>query len=241
MKRGITLLILLLFIQSYGQDVFSTDWMLTELYIDGVSYSPPSNSEVPQVIASFSIDNPDYFESGVCNAMYAVVIVEENPETLTFPDGMLITLIDCNDPDNAIFEGLYWYSFFESYINDPFSYSIAIIDGGGTYPDGLALSITNSNGDSAYYLDTILSVSDNSLSEITLFPNPVEDAFQLNSTLISDNLSLSIYDVTGKKVFIQYGYQIENSVDIQNLKSGIYFVSIIDEGGNTSVKRLIKN
>jgi len=96
MNRGITLLLLLLFIQSYGQDIFTTDWMLTDLYIDGVIYNPPSNSEVPYVVASFTIDNPD---------------------------------------------------FFESYINDPFSYSISIIDGGSTYPDGLALSITNSNGD----------------------------------------------------------------------------------------------
>jgi hypothetical protein len=225
--------------QSYSQDIFTTDWVLTDLYINGVNYDPPSNSEVSEVTASFTVDNPDYFESGVCNVMFADVIVEENPNILSFPNGMFITLSECNFSDNTAFESLYYFDFFESHINDPFSYEIGIIDGEGTYPDGLFLSITNSNGDAAYYLDTILSVSDVDLSKIKLFPNPTQDYFTVSSTTEND-FSITIYDISGKEALSQSKFQNNSSVNIQNLKSGIYFISVLDESGNVSVKRIIK-
>ncbi len=46
--------------------------------------------------------------------------------------------------------------------------------------------------------------------------------------------------MNGKKVVQTANYVNGESININQLKTGIYFVSLTDENGNNSVKKLVK-
>jgi len=68
---------------------------------------------------------------------------------------------------------------------------------------------------------------------MNLFPNPAVD--QLNVTL-SSNAEIVIYNIMGQKVMSQEGHAGANSINVNNLSSGVYFVN----AGNDTQKFIVK-
>ncbi len=112
----------------------------------------------------------------------------------------------------------------------------------------------NSRGGLNYFsealLDTsvLLSVKDelplrNNIS-VNVFPNPShsEIFFQIKSDKQDNNWNFSLFDITGR--ILQHSENIsantKHSVSIQNLQSGIYFLSFTDTEGNRITKRIVK-
>jgi hypothetical protein len=103
------------------------------------------------------------------------------------------------------------------------------------------------NSDTFAYLDQIqildanpLSISDFELeNSISLYPNPAQSTFKLetrNNIIIKE---VSLYSVLGNK--IQDNIIISNNeCDISNLSTGLYIVKIIDENGVVATKKLFK-
>ena len=81
-----------------------------------------------------------------------------------------------------------------------------------------------------------LSVNSNQLLNFSIHPNPVKDilSIKINTT---GSVSIDIYDMLGKSVLTTN--KIDNSVDISELKSGIYLVKITTNDGSIT-KRIIK-
>ena len=115
----------------------------------------------------------------------------------------------------------------------------------GTYTALLEGSDPTGNTDSMSVIITIidgLGFSDHSISNFSMYPNPVTDIVTVEA---GDGLllhQLKIYDLTGKRIIDNV---LEQSapliqIDIANLNTGTYFVEISDEFGNSAVKRLIK-
>ncbi len=81
-----------------------------------------------------------------------------------------------------------------------------------------------------------LGTPESSKTTVTLYPNPTNGLINVAS---EDNIrSIAIADVTGKLV-----RNIENpnqQIDLSELKTGIYFATILSEKGKT-VKKIIKN
>ncbi|MCB4808620.1 T9SS type A sorting domain-containing protein [Tamlana sp. 62-3] len=99
-----------------------------------------------------------------------------------------------------------------------------------TYTDGF--SRYTYNYDSSITLGTTQFEAKNDLS---IYPNPATKTITINNTL--DNISeIEIYNVLGKKVLTS----ITKTIDVSNLKSGIYLVSIMDNDGIKTTKRIIK-
>lgn len=71
-----------------------------------------------------------------------------------------------------------------------------------------------------------LSIEQNYLEQIAMYPNPVEDYLNIQ---IQGNLSvaISIYDITGKKVYASNN--ISSIVDISDLNSGLYLVKLVSD------------
>ena len=76
-------------------------------------------------------------------------------------------------------------------------------------------------------------------SKISLSPNPVNDAFQLNlnDDVDASNLKVEIYDLNGRIIKL---FEKANNYSIADLEAGVYMVKVAD-GNFAETKRIIKN
>jgi len=84
----------------------------------------------------------------------------------------------------------------------------------------------------------------NTLTKVSVFPNPVSDVLNFNLTgreLLYQDLVFNISDITGK--IIQQGKlnQLNNTVNIESIgNGGIYFVTVKNSNNETATFKLIK-
>ncbi len=81
-----------------------------------------------------------------------------------------------------------------------------------------------------------LSVDDYLLEAISFYPNPVENIIYFNTENVTIE-NVLIYSVQGK--LIKKSKMLNNTIDIQNLESGIYFMKIRTEKG-VATRKFIK-
>lgn len=97
-----------------------------------------------------------------------------------------------------------------------------------------------SNGVISRVIDTSLSTNDFQQNGLSLYPNPASNSFIIrNSNLLNLN-ELAIYDSMGKRVANQKMDNLElTTVAIDNLTSGLYFVSVEDVNGGSFTSKLV--
>ena len=87
-----------------------------------------------------------------------------------------------------------------------------------------------------------LSISENDIKNIFLFPNPVKDILNIHNVYSNSNISL--YNILGKKYEINMINNFESnsiSVNISSLEPGLYFLSLEDiNTGQLKILRLVK-
>ncbi|RLD28314.1 MAG: hypothetical protein DRI70_03670, partial [Bacteroidetes bacterium] len=88
--------------------------------------------------------------------------------------------------------------------------------------------------------EAILGSFDNSLDAISVFPNPTKGVLNI----ISPNESITgveVYDVRGRRLNdIPVNSRANHTIDISDLESSLYFITIITENGSIT-KRILKN
>ena len=91
------------------------------------------------------------------------------------------------------------------------------------------------NGSTGISLNTIDYQYDNS---IFVYPNPANTIlnFQVKNDIIID--SVSVTDISGKQIFKSTN-TIDNTIDVSNLSSGVYFITFTSEN-NSVTKKFIK-
>lgn len=83
-------------------------------------------------------------------------------------------------------------------------------------------------------LDYQLSVEENTILEVKLFPNPANNIFTVKT---SKKLPLYITDINGRVVGQDY---TNTSISVFDYNSGVYFVTVVDQETNTKItKKLI--
>lgn len=96
---------------------------------------------------------------------------------------------------------------------------------------------------SAYYFDDIalsevLSVSQNNVNNVTLFPNPATTTLTMKaSTTIN---TLRIVNMLGQEVYSIRASTQEKTIDVSLLTKGVYFINITLENGIQHTMRFIK-
>lgn len=94
---------------------------------------------------------------------------------------------------------------------------------------------------SVYYDDMsvtpTLGVKDNTISGLKVYPNPVTNGKFFISTDANSDKSVVIFDVLGKQVLTTTATE---SVNVSNLKTGVYIVKITEEGKTATRKLVIK-
>ena len=83
-------------------------------------------------------------------------------------------------------------------------------------------------------LDCTTSIDEESIIEISLYPNPVSDVLNIRGN--TTELSIVIYNILGKQVMRS---RIFNSLDVSSLNYGIYLVEL-SNGQKTTRRKLIK-
>ncbi|MGB0948836.1 MAG: T9SS type A sorting domain-containing protein [Marinirhabdus sp.] len=79
---------------------------------------------------------------------------------------------------------------------------------------------------------TVLSVYENPLEKITVFPNPVDDLLYIRSLV--PILQIKFFDITGKEVLSCKN--VQQNVDVSQLSSGTYIVEIHTVSGSIRKK-----
>ena len=80
-------------------------------------------------------------------------------------------------------------------------------------------------------------LNDNEFNDVKMYPNPANDLLNFD-TNSSENIDVQIFDILGKSVLRLE--KVINSINISELKSGIYFVQITI-GAEKTTKKLIVN
>jgi hypothetical protein len=76
--------------------------------------------------------------------------------------------------------------------------------------------------------------------EPNIYPNPVQDILTIENINVEENVTSTIYDISGKEVRTFSVIKPSVQVDISELPAGIYFINIRSERNNIN-KRIIKN
>ena len=78
-----------------------------------------------------------------------------------------------------------------------------------------------------------------SKSNVVIYPNPVRDVMNITN-LESSNYTARIVDMGGRviKSFVMRNGQ--NQIDVADLKSGIYFISMNDINGKINTAKMVK-
>ena len=82
----------------------------------------------------------------------------------------------------------------------------------------------------------VLSVKQNEISGLNVYPNPVKNGTLYISSDSASAKSVEIYDILGKQVL--NAKTSNNAVNVSSLTSGSYIVKITEEG-KTDTKKLI--
>ena len=75
-------------------------------------------------------------------------------------------------------------------------------------------------------------------ASFNIYPNPVNDKLYIETQTLTLTLTVKIYDVYGRQQSMVNGQQ-STVIDVTDLNSGVYFVKVVTENGET-VKRFIK-
>ena len=96
-------------------------------------------------------------------------------------------------------------------------------------------------------LDSILinptSVAVNEVSnetQISIYPNPTSGTFNIFTSEQIKNGSIEIYNVVGGLIFSQKIINQQNTIDLKNQASGLYFVKVISDGEVVGMKKVVK-
>ena len=87
--------------------------------------------------------------------------------------------------------------------------------------------------------NSTLAIKDNSLNELSIYPNPVVNELTINLPSNIKNADVRIVDVTGRTISNNNVTINNNKLDVSHLAQGVYIVEIKTEKGTTS-KKLIK-
>ena len=87
----------------------------------------------------------------------------------------------------------------------------------------------------------VLSLKNQAITQFSVFPNPVNDSFNLNFRVSQGAIEIEIFTTLGKSVKKVKESNVSNTkVDVSNLSSGVYFLSVTSEKTKQTKKIIIK-
>ncbi len=90
------------------------------------------------------------------------------------------------------------------------------------------------------FSDANVSVLDNELLNVSVYPNPTNDLLTIKMPNIIQNTKISIYAINGQVLTQLNTKNQEISIDLSNYSKGIYFVNLTTDNSSKSIKIIKK-
>ncbi len=87
-----------------------------------------------------------------------------------------------------------------------------------------------------------VGISEAELSNIQIYPNPIEDEINIAMTDVDEEIMVTLYSVEGRVVFEERFSEEQMKIDLKSksLNTGIYFLHLEVDGNSTVEKLLVK-
>lgn len=77
--------------------------------------------------------------------------------------------------------------------------------------------------------------------KLSIYPNPVKDGMFTIDSLLENDATYELFDVSGKQIIPSKGLDFgSNQINVEGIQSGVYFVKITSGGATASKKIIIK-
>ncbi|MDR0970212.1 MAG: T9SS type A sorting domain-containing protein, partial [Lentimicrobiaceae bacterium] len=92
-----------------------------------------------------------------------------------------------------------------------------------------------------YENQTVIGINENKMSGlVTIYPNPFHNSFKIKLNKGEAVAQISIYNATGATVAKQQITSESNEVMLENVPSGLYFLSVETPNGNRTTTKIVK-
>lgn len=91
---------------------------------------------------------------------------------------------------------------------------------------------------STFNLATLSVEEDNILSGLSLYPNPASDIVKIQLPQTINEITIEVFDNAGKQIAMQLSP--DNTIDVSNIASGLYLITISSEDIKTTKKLIVE-
>lgn len=146
--------------------------------------------------------------------------------------------IQISNPQGTVISDFTWMSDFGQFYATAWGQWMWNVD--NTWPDGVynvSVDFEGNTYETIFGVNTNLSMDEIEVNQVTVYPNPVNDVVNIISHTPID--LITIVDIHGRTVIQKASKTSNLSMQLQGLKSGVYFAVIASEG-NTITQKIIK-
>ena len=90
------------------------------------------------------------------------------------------------------------------------------------------------------YVDACLGIENQILEDFEIYPNPNNGSFEIKMSNISDKVEIEILDINGKIIYKNTSSNKNQTINIENISSGVYILKA-NQNGYFKTKKLIIN
>ncbi|MDR0970253.1 MAG: T9SS type A sorting domain-containing protein, partial [Lentimicrobiaceae bacterium] len=92
-----------------------------------------------------------------------------------------------------------------------------------------------------YENQTVIGINENKMSDlVTIYPNPFHNSFKIKLNKGEDTAQISVYNATGVAVAKQQITSELSEIKLENVPSGLYFLSVETPNGNRTITKIVK-
>lgn len=220
MKKITLIVALLISLLGMSQEIdilYDTTWKLYQFNYNGVNYNNSIPTAPNTKILDINEQNPDTFSSFIfTNTISGAISIDEGNETVDIFDTE-ITLLECEDYCDL--EAAYIAFLYNDGVPKQFSYNLIVFEGDIEF----IFAITDNEGNTAEYVDFVLSQQDFENKKVSLYPNPVSDKLYWVGNTFD---RVQIYSIQGELLLKQE--DSKGFVDVSALNNGIYFIELFE-------------
>lgn len=177
---------------------------------------------------------------------YTITVTDNNNVTatssVTITQPNALTVVTHTKPDYGNGDGAAWVNVSGgtrpyTYLWNPTFNSTDSIT--GQFTGKYCCTITDANGCSDTVCVTIILAGINSITSssglITIYPNPGNGEFTIQSSVVSGKSSVEVYNTLGQLVFSEWSIiHYPLSINLSNQPNGVYFYRVLNEDGLAS-------
>lgn len=217
-------------------------WYLDKLRIGSEIIENPLNSSGNIVTTDFGFNSTsqnDSFSFYVCEHTEGNISYLNEESAIFSISNMSTSQDDCNVDPSVDADDVYNFeNKLLNFYNKDGIYSYVIIEDSPDKPIRLIIASPDFS-ERVFYTRAVLSNKTFKNDTVTIFPNPVKQNITVSLNDTSSSYTLKIYNTLGKIEFSK-AQMYSETINLEHLYPGVYFLNIEDSFGNIVTKKIVK-